>query len=133
MRTSPAQAPPRLPWRRAALVAGTVALVAWAAALYPALRHGSDVDQNPFPGLTAVVASFLTTHLLVRMWRDEQYADSGRAVPGRRLATAFEVLLAATIVAGLLGLPRSDILGTVLLSAALVSLVAAVAIAVPRP
>jgi hypothetical protein len=132
MGTNPAQAPPRLPWRRAALAAGAVALLSWAAVLYPVLRHGSDVDQNLAVSICALVSSFLTTHLLARMWRDDQYADSSRAVPGRRLATAFELLLVAAVLIGLLGLPGSTVLVAVLACAALASLVAATGLAVPR-
>ncbi len=129
-RTS-AQAPSGMQFRRAALAAGAVAIAALAAALL--LRSGPDVDRYLWIGLVAVVAAFLTTHLLVRMWKAEQHAGSRRAVVGRRLAVAFELLFAVTVVLGLLEPPGFVVVGRVLLGAALASLVAAVALAVPRP
>ena len=127
------QAPSGMQFRRAALAAGAVAISAWTAGLVPVLRHGTDVDQNLWIGLVAFVSSFLTTHLLVRMWKATEHAGSGRAVVGRRLAVAFELLFAFTVVLGLLDPPGFVVVGSVLLGAALVCLVAAVALAVPRP
>jgi hypothetical protein len=133
MTTSPVRAPGLRSWRRSALLAGALATVAWVLLLIPVLRHGPSANQNLIVGLCALVLSFLTTHLLRRMWTDPAYQPRSRAELGRRLAAAFEILLAITIVVGLVDLPGVAVLGAVLGCAALASFLAALALALPRP
>jgi hypothetical protein len=133
MTTSPARAPSEPQWRRAALTAGGVAPAAWVGVLVPFLRYGPDADQSLLVGLCALVFSFLTTHLLRRLWSEPARESTGRAVHGRRLASAFEVLVAVAILVGALAPPGVAVVGTVLLGACLAAFLGALALAVPRP
>jgi hypothetical protein len=133
MTTSPVRAPVRLPWRRPALTCGAAATAAWIAMLTPILQHGTQVDQNLGVSLAAVVLSFGTTHLLGRMWAAPEYRSSNPAVLGRRLAHAFEILFAISIVVGLVDLPGGAAVEACLAVAILASFFGALVLALPRP
>jgi hypothetical protein len=133
MTTSPVHTSTRLPWRRSALACGAAATVAWIALLTPLVRYGPSADQNLGVSLAAVVLSFGTTHLLVRMWAGPEYRSSNNAVLGRRLAHAFEILFAISIVVGFVDLPDGSAVEAVLVVAILGSFFGALVLALPRP
>jgi hypothetical protein len=133
MTSSPVRAPSRLPRRRSALLCGAAATAAWIAMLTPILQHGTQVDQNLGVSLAAVVLSFGTTHLLGRMWAAPEYRSSNPAVLGRRLAHAFEILFAITIVVGLVDPPGGVAIEDVLAVALLAAFFGALVLALPRP
>jgi hypothetical protein len=101
--------------------------------LTPILQDGPGVDQNLAVSVAVVALSFGTTHLLGRMWAGPEYVASNVATLGRRLAHAFEVLFAITILTGFVHLPGLVLLRAVLTVALLASFFGALVLAVPRP
>jgi hypothetical protein len=132
MTAEPAPATDRVPWRRSALAVGAAATAAWLGLLLLTAVHGADGARS-FAGavfaLTGLVLSFITTNLLRRMWAGWGYG--GGPALGRRLALAFEVLVALAIVLNVMTSAQS--IQVMLAWTAVVCFLAAYVLAIPAP